>query len=150
MTVDYTYNSTIYVPDHMVGQHYEWRIFSLAAILQARLDVVSGVTDAGVTVEDKPGVRSDALAFFTDGRFDALLEFSGAHSSDVADGVGDWVMVMARWVRRNPDCPPGTDAEVVTWGHVHGLFNNDEVWREAAGNDVQVVPARRLMIGLLD
>ena len=149
---NYTYDSTIYSPhDPRSVEYYEWRILILAAIEQARLDVVAGVTDSGVGDGLKSSIRSDALAFFCDGRWHALLAFCGVETKGMASGVAYWIAAMGAWARNMPGCmPAATDCDAVVWAHESGLLGDDETWLEASAEREGVMEqASRYRVKLL-
>ena len=112
--------------------YYEARLFMLAAVEQARLDVVGGVTDSSVEEGKKAGVRADALAFFCDGRYDGVMSFCGVESNYMAAGIEKWMEAMGAWCRNMPGCPPAaSDCAAIIWGPRSGLLNEQKAWDEA-------------------
>ena len=73
----YTMSPLVTVDGVQPTTYYEWRILMLAAIEQARLDVVVGITDSGASDGQRNKRRADALMFFIDGRYEDRLDFCG-------------------------------------------------------------------------
>ena len=133
-------------------EYYEWRIFMLAAIEQARLDVVVGITDSSVSEGQRSKRRADALMFFIDGRYDNRLEFCGMKIKADPIGIPEWIMAIAQWARNMPGCSPvAKDNEAVMWAYDAGHLDKAQTWQDAgrASGNVKKA-ARRLLVAHLD
>ena len=150
--VTYTMNPLVTSDGDTPVSYYEMRVFMLAAIEQARLDVVVGITDSSASGGQRPKRRADALMFFLDGRYEDRLQFCGVETKADPIGIPGWTEAIARWARNMPGCSPvAGDVDAVRWAYDGGHLDKRQVWEEAAraGGYVKKT-ARRLLVKHLD